>query len=548
MFTSDLRIHRSSIHSVPLQRRSIVDIFPRCLRLLARGSCCVTDMEVTRENFETILPRVIELLAKAEFYSVDFEMTGIRTKEDNTAITDSAASAFVEKNKAARKYAVVQFGLCIYVRVGDVAAKVPRYDAYPFNFFVFPGDKDGDIVINVDTAGFLAKHNMDFNKWIRQGVSFLPLSVASQLRESYLDRNGGAKGPSKWDQSQLAKVDNCDSNAFTNAMAEASRYSDRAKEAADSNGETPEPSPAPIPYFKDKGTLPIFSQFLESIGLHKRAEKSQRGTTWVMVSASTTERDAAQGIERQIGLGRLYEAMLACRKPIVVHNGLMDLLFMHHHFDGEPVDDLLHFKQLLRTRFPVIFDTRYLAVHPLVPFDPKMVQNLEGQFTAFHATHGDCVVVNLPLGFEAYDAAVLRNTSRAHEAAYDSLMTGRLLLYMAKQIGDGSLASLVPRFCNKIPVYGCLETVNIATETDGIDHDGPVIAFAFPRSAGLSSTRLDQMLQSNELRGRILWNGDRAFVFSPANSRGTLFDKSVAQAAKQLRNATTRGTVTVLRA
>ena len=65
---------------------------------------------------------------------------------------------------------------------------------------------------------------------------------------------------------------------------------------------------------------------------------------------------------------------------------------------------------------------------------------------------------------------------------------------------------------------------------------------------GLVATLGDTVpgLSDLDLRGRVLWNGDRAFVFSPANARGTLFDKSVAHAAKQLRQVTPRGSVTVL--
>jgi poly(A)-specific ribonuclease len=529
-------------------------------------------MEVTRASFEKVFPRIVELLGQAEFYAIDFEMTGIRTKEDVSAITDAAADCFTEKNKAARRYNLVQFGLCIFVKTSNLGATLPRYNAYPFNFFVFPGDKDSDVVMNVDTVAFLTKHNMDFNKWITQGIPFLSSQEANRRRKKFDEVHGvaaangddegeeivdasasspptsaaaGTASPKKWDQDVLAKVDKSDVDAFTTAMVKASDYAEAAKaaEAADA----PAPTPYQLPNFKDKLTLGYMSIYLASLGLTKRSERSGKYVNWFVVQSSSTEKNARVDMERTVGITRMFEAMVASKKPIIAHNCLMDLLFMHHSFNGAAVASLPEFKKILSEQFPTIFDTRFLATHPLVPYDPKTVQNLEGQYQTFALTYGASCAVELPLGFEAYDPAVLRATSRAHEAGYDALMTGKLFLFMCKLLGDGTPASIAKRFGNRVPVYGCLETIQISEPEDKIDHDGPIIEFCFPRNCGLSSTRIDGMLATSELRGRILWNGDRAFVFSPSSARGTLFDKSVAQAAKSLKQVTTRGSVRVLR-
>jgi poly(A)-specific ribonuclease len=529
-------------------------------------------MDVTRANFEVVLPHIRKLLAEAEFSSIDFEMSGIRTAEDKNDIEGTAADAFPEKSRAAQRYTLVQFGLCIFTRkpaAPDAPPNAPKlYTAHPFNFFVFPGDKSEDIVINVDTAAFLAKHNMDFSKWITEGVPYLKRTKAEEMREKLARKHGSptaaaededgeaaeevipaAKKGKPWDQSFLARLDKLDSAPFTNAMAEAARYAEKVKLAEESNGHLPDPSPELIPAFRHKDSIALFGHFLSSLDLVKTSKRSGKGPLYYMSSAGARDRKELVDLERSIGATRVVEALSAAKKPIVVHNGLMDLLFMHHCFDGEPVTDLGHFKSIIRKRFPLIFDTRFLVTSPKVPFDARMVQNLEGQYNAFHQTLGSNYGIELPLGFEAYDPAVLDNSSRAHEAAYDALITGRLLLYMSQQLGDGTVGSLVEaKLVNKVPVYGCLETIRLAEPTDTIDHDGPVLSFAFPRNAGMSSSRIDEMLRSNDLRGRILWNGDRAFVFSPASSRGTLFDKSVGQALQQLRkNTSNKGTVTVLR-
>lgn len=508
-------------------------------------------MDVTRANFEVVLPKFSALLEEAEFASFDLEMTGIRMAGHEGSILDPAHVAFIEKNMAAAKYNIIQLGVCLFVRKSADGADVVKYDAYPFNFFAFPGNKDGDVCMNVDTAAFLTKHGMDFSKWITTGIPYLPHTLAGPRRAA-MEEEGGSPGLRKrpaWDQAKLAQVDRTDMSNFTDAMAQAQRYADAAAASAASPPDSPLPMPATLkfPFFKQRETVPLFEQYLASLALMKRCEKGPKGNMYYVVPASEAESHATRALEEQIGLTRLYDMLVARRIPLVAHNSLSDHLFLHYAFDGRPIEDLQRFKQFTRSKFPCLYDTRLLATLPSLPYDPKTVQNLEGQWKSFREQYGTSVVCNLPLGFEAYDPAVLQHDSRAHEAAYDALITGDLLLLAARALGDGSIGSL-SEYANCLPVYRCLETVQINKDADAVLHDGPVIAFHFPGGSGMSSTRIDGILSGTELRGRVLWNHDCAFVFCPKRARGDLLNKNVDKARKKFTEICRKGKIEIITA
>jgi hypothetical protein len=471
-------------------------------------------MEVTKSNFEHVLPHFVALLDTCAFYSFDLEMTGITDPEEaGHAMTAPAADRFRGKFAAASKFSIIQLGVCLFhAAEGDGGGK-QKFVARPFNFYLFSGDGAADCVMNVETvAGFLTKHGMDFTKWIAEGVPYLNKQKAAEARAAA----GAERAPRDFDQGLLAKIDREDHRLFTDLMATVQNFAEESERDA----ATP---PIKFPYFKNRSTMSLFEQYMRSLGLAKHAEKKATGgAAYTIVSSAEGAQRERERVERRVGGTRLYEALARSRKVAVAHNSLLDHLFMHCAFDGAPLAALADFKAMMRGRFPTTFDTRALALHPSIEADPKTNQNLEGQHKFFGERHGAKVAVALALGFETYEC----HAGRAHEAAYDALLTGRLLLYLAHELGDGTVAGLL-QYKNRIPVFRCLETIDLEHQSDGVMHDGPVLVFRYA-AGGLNTVRIDGMLGgSGALRGRLLWNRDCTFLFAPKAARGDAFERHV---------------------
>lgn len=117
----------------------------------------------------------------------------------------------------------------------------------------------------------------------------------------------------------------------------------------------------------------------------------------------------------------------ARRIPLVVHNGFMDLSFLMSHFHGDIPDDYSDMKVLLRSQFPIIYDTKTVATES--PFGlgreaDMLTTSLQNVFEAIVARRNES-------GRSFLDS--IRNCTKdsdseqsQHEAAYDAYLTGSI--------------------------------------------------------------------------------------------------------------------------
>lgn len=61
-----------------------------------------------------------------------------------------------------------------------------------------------------------------------------------------------------------------------------------------------------------------------------------------------------------LGLTRVIELIADLKKPIITHNGIMDLMFLYQAFFGTLPTEVNEFKREIHRLFPSIHDTRHL--------------------------------------------------------------------------------------------------------------------------------------------------------------------------------------------
>ena len=141
-------------------------------------------MDVSQPNYDAFvadfkehLPKVLNssyllgpkiFILQADFYSIDFEMTGIKTKE-NSLVTDLPYEKYLKLRSAANTYRIIQMGICLFIKNGE-----RDYQARPYNIYLFPreyGFTSPQITIDSSAADFNTKHNMNWNKWFAEGLN-----------------------------------------------------------------------------------------------------------------------------------------------------------------------------------------------------------------------------------------------------------------------------------------------------------------------------------------------------------------------------------------
>jgi hypothetical protein len=147
-------------------------------------------MEVLKSNFLETLSIFTSLLEKTDIIAFDLEMAGINGERGYG--TDMPFEFYNKNFGAANKYQIIQIGLCLFERTdSELSIKQPKYNAYPFSFYVFPrtvnGKMDKDLTMELGSVEFNANSGgVDWNKWINQGVSYFDKNDLKSAENMFL--------------------------------------------------------------------------------------------------------------------------------------------------------------------------------------------------------------------------------------------------------------------------------------------------------------------------------------------------------------------------
>jgi poly(A)-specific ribonuclease len=99
--------------------------------------------------------------------------------------TDDLATRYEKISQSSREFAIIQFGLACFKWDTDKQA----YVAKPFNFYIFPNGEPREsgerfFTCSSSSLTFLMECKFDFNKMIKEGISYL----TEEETEAYLER------------------------------------------------------------------------------------------------------------------------------------------------------------------------------------------------------------------------------------------------------------------------------------------------------------------------------------------------------------------------
>lgn len=455
-------------------------------------------MQVRRDNFPAVFPHFKELIETCDFYAIDEEMTGINVPEVTESITFSPQDSYQSKRLAASRYSIIQVGVCLFRRVpSSSSSPVARYVAYPFNFLLFPQYADdytaeeraGDVVVSPSALAFLRKHGMDFQKWVYQGMAFCDAKRETALRARLAaPANSTAAAAAAAPTPLFTDAEKVWVEKGVETAAALVRRVEAAWAASGDGRRQPVLSTLPVEGGKE-AVLPVQAsraarEHLEQLLLQaypqvsfraRRAGPSGSVVTLAVLSPEEVAKRAWLAALRServmldtLGFRLVFAELVRSRKPCVGHNCFADWLFLMHAMDGALPEQLPQWKARVRALFPCMWDTRYVASRQdLFPRGRFGSISLGGLHDTYAGASLHCAV-ELPLGFEGYDAMTLLGTSMAggnasdpaHEAGYDALMTGTVLLNLLAEAGY-TLETAPADLSNKMALFRSLYAVNL---------------------------------------------------------------------------------------
>ena len=415
----------------------------------------------------------IRNLPNASWIAIDEEMTGISLPPGDVkkiCKDESPADRYSTMKLVPERYAIIQLGICLFEHKSSQetdTSDAASFHVRRYKFTLFPPADPNitrEITLNPSSIHFLLENNMDLNLWAREGIPFCTKETAAKLAEKFLKR-----------QKQMGSTPTTatSSPAYKRRKVVLTKAEDKEFHArvASSLREWLD-----TPIVGAQGAegvsflLPRCNSFLRR-SLYESIERdypylvletqSEQIRVWRLTDEERerrTQRLLVEGykklIESKIGAQRIFLALSkACsgepianiaehvilapnandalmkfspgkcisnRKiPLVVHNGLMDLLFLMTHFHSPKLpSDWDDCKRLIHSHFPVVYDTKILASDYCLRDNTSRRTRLEDVYEQAVAEHPHWKHRAFCLNGQ------VQQDEQAHDAAYDAYMTG----------------------------------------------------------------------------------------------------------------------------
>eukprot|EP00985_Skeletonema_marinoi_P016311 scaffold8727_cov130-Skeletonema_marinoi.AAC.3 len=381
-------------------------------------------------------------------------------------------------------------GIRMYEEEEEEEPPQPEYTSRIYNFYIFPNAwSDRELTLNPSTIKFLMENNMDFNKVFEEGVPFTTVKHAEVLKERYFRKHSnneakknGDRTPTKKDRVALTStndiafvarvmanlrewIDSDDSNLHNlingqegtslvlppcNAFLRRCLYETIEAEYSGLLLERADLSPNAGPTARNQ--IRVIRLSPEE---RKRRENRLKVEEWEKLLLGnlgfTTVFQAISDVcngkvltkERIEGFldgsfpspsVPLNEGGNGRQIPLIVHNGLMDLMFLLTHcHDPSLPKNFEETKMQIRHYFPNVFDTKVMSTE-------YSDAQIKGGSTALGDLFDTMKYVDIGEKFlfpmiSNQESGVFEG--QAHEAAWDAYMTGSVFNALGKRILEG---------------------------------------------------------------------------------------------------------------
>ena len=242
---------------------------------------------------------------------------------------------------AANLFQIIQVGLCLFKKLSD-----NEYEATAYNVYVFPQEYKSycpKITMEVGAVNFNTKNGMNWQRWITEGVPFIPLKEAKKMEREL-------RGTPKLNPSEEPIVIQGEKlkKKVDTTMKSIDQWLNRSNIE---EFEIKEPNRFLRRYYyitleQKYPRLVIEKRDFDTISLKKgtMTEKTE--------AEERKENEKTEVFMKKKGFTKVFELISKSKKPLVGHNCLMDTLFFLRQFYNELPQDYEVFKKKVRKYLP----------------------------------------------------------------------------------------------------------------------------------------------------------------------------------------------------
>lgn len=387
-------------------------------------------MDVTRSNFLQMLPVIEEAVAKCDFVSIDEELSGLR-KGRGGDMFDEQRDRYRKMRDACMGYSIIQFGLTCFRKNKGLENGQLSYACHSFNIFIFPYKVQGlprhlerNVEMQTSAVSFLRAHGFDFNVLFDEGISYLTLKEEQECEKAFRDNEEKT--------SQQGTVVPEDMRDFVDECVH------QVRQFVSEDGDPGRRLDLPVcTSFKRKLLYEALSShsLRDSISIATLPVAPASRDCFLSITRSSPEAKRQKSkdiLTEAAGFSKILHIISKCKKPLVGHNLMLDIMHVVGQFLTDLPDTYEEFKEVVHDMFPDLYDTKYvastLALRKLVPSTTLEDLNETLSRKPFKP------VLIQPVTAEGQNTDRTRVSDRGdkafHQAGYDSYITGHCFIRM----------------------------------------------------------------------------------------------------------------------
>jgi len=473
-------------------------------------------MRLTKTNFMQSVPLFYHTMRRAQYFAIDFEFTGHRKSTEliNSKI-DTPEDRYWKLEANIKSFFPLQIGIT------GIEIQDKKTILYPFNIPLWPSvstdlenSKYG--FVNTNSFNFLSKNEFDFNNAIYDGIPYKKLNEKDLETEKLLYKNlrkiTSNKPVKPTENKRYSHFSNIQFGVISKWLKSTENLSidDPKNELKiDIIGiENPqweyliENINKMFPKYNISAQLKYDSAEGTSFIILRRA--SQEKIKEIKSESSSIQNNFPDYMGAMLNLGikipdinenklyklsksilaNKYDSEVNCipdllgptrfikylsnlKKPLIVHNGFLDLLLLQKEFLKELNGNSDNFKKSIIKSFPEIYDTKLIA-NTSAFFKSKYPNSGLSDIYQQILTSGKLRENDISI-HPAFSAYTLESSS-FHEAGYDSMITSVVFIHFLKEIKKAypeliQNTMISKQFKNKLILSGLNLPFDLSKET-----------------------------------------------------------------------------------
>jgi poly(A)-specific ribonuclease len=260
--------------------------------------------------------------------------------------------------QSVKHFMPTQIGICLVLKSADPK----KFTFFPYNFFVAPA-MERSFTISVEAMRFLRRHSFSFDHWIDNSIPFL--SKAQEERKLFdLQR----KQDSIIKEAENPPPPLPDISPRNEDEAAALKRQLEGVEAFVQSGAAQSSQVCDSPFLRRlvyQNVRKLYPDvYMETViggGGKRELSLFRMSPNDVVMHKLAAVAEERKKVMEDVGFRHFMDALCASKKPVVVHNGWLDVLHVTHNFVSPLPETVVEGKKVIREAFGTVYDTKVCA-------------------------------------------------------------------------------------------------------------------------------------------------------------------------------------------